>query len=283
MTSLSTIIEERTPTSSNVNGSSEMQKSDNAGWRIVRAMFEEFHNKRLIMNEILHVFEPSSESGNFRRNIPIRVSPEPKSKSKSAASSSSVMPTFSPNSSNNASSVYSKFSPISYKKASFQPTIDNFYLLNLNQYINTMGKSHESRLYDWKSLDLDIKKARLVKRLQDNIENKKGVSFLSHLKKSRSSQDFGKCLSFTENCTSKSECEPNRLHSSRRNNYYTRSCSDVGKRGHFEDEIDENEMLDDADEFERVNDVTHSTNISIASSHEQSKLLIKSDVNPVFF
>lgn len=41
---------------------------------MVQNLLSDFHNKNTFINEIMHVFEPSSKFGQFSRNVPIRFS-----------------------------------------------------------------------------------------------------------------------------------------------------------------------------------------------------------------
>ena len=108
--SLSTISEEKSLTtlsptslSSFTNTSNELssdaQSTTHNGLHVVQTLLNEFHDKNILINEILHVFEPSSKGGTFNRNIPIRLTSPDKLEQthhdnsyKSAAFSGSLSP-----------------------------------------------------------------------------------------------------------------------------------------------------------------------------------------------
>jgi hypothetical protein len=79
-TSLSTIAEEKTMnTQSNNTLQMSSQKaadqSDSLNGRVmIQKLLDEFKSKNTFINEVMHVFEPSSKEGNFNRNVPIRFS-----------------------------------------------------------------------------------------------------------------------------------------------------------------------------------------------------------------
>ncbi|RMZ99191.1 hypothetical protein BpHYR1_027465 [Brachionus plicatilis] len=80
--SLSTISEEKTfATMTEVsNQYAERTESPKVNpSKLVCSVIDEFHDKSLIMNEIIHVFQPSSKDGCFSRNVPIRLTSPRKS------------------------------------------------------------------------------------------------------------------------------------------------------------------------------------------------------------
>ena len=151
--SLSTILEEK---SLNQNSPSIMKENINLklnDFQLIKALLDDIHVNHLILNEIIRVFQPSSKSGQFCRNIPIRLS-----SSKSKLTTPESPPVKSPASSLD-SSLASKFSPISYTKATSPHKIS----------------FNDSIVID--SFEETKRKLRLVKRLKCNIENIKGGSF----------------------------------------------------------------------------------------------------------
>jgi hypothetical protein len=151
--SLSTILEEK---SINQNSPSIVKENINLklnDFQLIKALLDDIHVNHLILNEIIRVFQPSSKSGTFQRNIPIRLS-----SSKAKLITSESPPIKSPRSSLD-SSLASKFSPISYTKATSPHKIS----------------FNDSIVID--SFEETKRKLRLVKRLKCNIENIKGGSF----------------------------------------------------------------------------------------------------------
>lgn len=81
-TSLSTIAEEKTLNNNTLQSSvhklgNQSDSSSNAsvnGRVVIQRMLDEFKSKNTFINEIMHVFEPSSKEGTFNRNVPIRFS-----------------------------------------------------------------------------------------------------------------------------------------------------------------------------------------------------------------
>ena len=73
--SLSTIAEERTQnTTTQIMNKSSHEIANINGRFMVQNLLSDFHDKNTFINEIMHVFEPSSKSGHFTRNVPIRFS-----------------------------------------------------------------------------------------------------------------------------------------------------------------------------------------------------------------
>ena len=150
--SLSTILEEK---SFNQNSSSILKENINLklnDFQLIKALLEDIHVNHIILNEIIRVFKPSSKSGTFQRNIPIRLS---SSKTRLLSPDNSIK---SPRTSLE-SSLASKFSPISYRKATSP------HKISFNETLVADGFEETKR------------KLRLVKRLKNNIENIKGGSF----------------------------------------------------------------------------------------------------------
>ncbi len=85
-TSLSTIAEERTINNDSSNATTQlntnsictrMSTSSSGGLNgrlVIKDLLCEMQNNNAFINEIFHVFEPSSKMGNFNRNVPIRFS-----------------------------------------------------------------------------------------------------------------------------------------------------------------------------------------------------------------
>lgn len=169
-TSLSTILEESSLSLTKLSAHAEKYKNSE-GVKRIQEMLNDFQLKIQMMNEIIRVFEPSSEHGLFKRNIPVRLTSESKLAASHKSPTNSIVPSSSPSSSgkNASSSDYSKYSPISYKKAYEQPTIDNVIFLNLNQINARMNKSYNSNDNDHK------RNERLIERIKHNIENIKGI------------------------------------------------------------------------------------------------------------
>lgn len=81
-TSLSTIAEEKTLNNNTLqssvhklaNQSDSTNHASENGRVVIQKMLDEFKSKNTFINEIMHVFEPSSKEGAFNRNVPIRFS-----------------------------------------------------------------------------------------------------------------------------------------------------------------------------------------------------------------
>ena len=99
--SLSTIAEEKTLTSSDQSNSTRLNKSldtssmldkSKTSQQTERALLEniltDYQDRNTFLNEVMHVFEPSSRDGTFNRNIPIRFSSPFKSKRTAAPEAS---------------------------------------------------------------------------------------------------------------------------------------------------------------------------------------------------
>jgi hypothetical protein len=75
--SLSTIAEEKTLTNTQSHSISQNASTKNREKNVneifvIEKLLDEFQGKNFLINEIINVFEPSSKSGNFKRNVPIR-------------------------------------------------------------------------------------------------------------------------------------------------------------------------------------------------------------------
>lgn len=139
--SLSTISEEKTFATLTEVSNQHVETSKVNPSRLVCSVIDEFQDKTCIMNEIIHVFQPSSKDGCFSRNVPIRLT--------------------SPRKSINAFN-----SPMSLRSSSSCSPCSNEFDL--------------SPRYEQSILLSNIvmaKKIRFVKRLKNRIENKSGKQF----------------------------------------------------------------------------------------------------------
>lgn len=134
---------------------------------LINSLLHEFQTKTLFLNEILHVFEPSSKGGTFTRNVPIRFS-SPTKYSKNSSCSSPISP-LSPSSTSYDSPSY--FSPT--KRASSE---EEMFLSNV--LTNEMSSFYENSFINLRSNKLMAKKIRFVKRLKNRIETKRGSALI---------------------------------------------------------------------------------------------------------
>lgn len=136
--SLSTISEEKTFATMAEVSNQVVETSKVNPSRLVCSVIDEFQDKTCIMNEIIHVFQPSSKDGCFNRNVPIRLT--------------------SPRKTNNGFN-----SPISWRSSiSCSPCSNEF----------DMSPSYEQSIL--LSNVVMAKKLRFVKRLKNRIETKSG-------------------------------------------------------------------------------------------------------------
>jgi hypothetical protein len=176
--SLSTISEEKTighssiSTSPDMLNKSELYTESYNPWVLIQSILNDFQNKSLLMQEILHVFEPSSKHGIFKRGVPIRLSSplkEYKYSDDTSKSSPSTCESRSP----------SSFSSSSSSSCNLSQSIDRELLMPSAASSNVEYYSNASRYIDPMLMGNRIiaRKMRLVKRLKNRIETKRGRSF----------------------------------------------------------------------------------------------------------
>lgn len=144
--SLSTISEEKTfATMTEIsNQYAEITNSPKVNpSKLVCSVIDEFQDKTQIMNEIIHVFQPSSKDGCFSRNVPIRLTSPRKS-------------------------VTAFNSPISLRSSSSCSPVSNDFDLSSNFEQSVLLSNL-----------VMAKKIRFVKRLKNRIETKSGKKFLN--------------------------------------------------------------------------------------------------------
>lgn len=137
----------------------------------IQSLLNEFQDKTLFLNEILHVFEPSSKGGNFSRNVPIRISSPLKHSNNSKNSPcSSLNSPLSLRSTSLASPNY--FSPVRRNNSSEE---DVFMTNVVSNEIKAFYEHSNSMLsYQNTPNRLMAKKVRFVRRLKNRIETKRG-------------------------------------------------------------------------------------------------------------
>jgi hypothetical protein len=153
--SLSTIAEEKTMNTQNISLNSSNVQNINERF-MIQKLLDEFHDKNTLINEIMHVFEPSSKYGYFKRNVPIRFSSPIKNK---FDLSNTSLDSYSTGSTN-------LLSPQSLKSN----------LLAKDMCINSGEKNP-----NWISTQIGLaaKKMRLVKRLKNRIETRTGQKLIN--------------------------------------------------------------------------------------------------------
>ena len=200
-----TSISSFTNTSNEV--SSDAHSASTNGIQVVQNLLNEFHDKNVIINEILHVFEPSSKGGNFNRNIPIRLSsplkPESqhessiKSSSFSNSSSTSPLSPLYTSALTTADNCNKDSNNISTSKSVSKSTVTNeAYYNELKVFLG--NSSSLLNLYS-PNTKLNAKKTRLMKRLKNRIETKKGKALLSDKKLFNSVTSVESSQSFIKN------------------------------------------------------------------------------------
>jgi hypothetical protein len=270
-TSLSTIFEEKSQLSSaNMSCFSEKirVKSYN-DVHMINNLLDDFHDKTQVINEIMHVFEPSSKYGAFRRNIPIRLSSKLKYE-KLLQSTSSLVFTPSSRHSLSTNSVNSKFSPISYNRASERPSIDNDFLLSCIQKEPIIFHEPKSNRNVY-TMIAESRRARFLRRLKKHIENIRGskCNAIRAINYSNEYRQHGKNLHFEINEPKLFNFQMNEhdnLYEDRRNahqhEYYVQTNPSQDKLSSLH--------------------IIYENN---GGDHRifSSKLLVKTDVNPVYF
>ena len=174
-TSLSTIAEEKTLQNYSLSVN-ELKKSEAPlnGRLMIEKLLDDFQDKNVFIHEIMQVFEPSSKSGNFYRNVPIRFSSPIRQikldSSQTSLNSLSTGSTYlaSPNSA-------TAFSPTSFRS---QKNLNDLLVSNL------IGKppveyADSNKSSNWLGNLIAAKKMRLVKRLKNRIETKTGHKILN--------------------------------------------------------------------------------------------------------
>ena len=173
-TSLSTIAEEKTFQNYSLSVN-ELKKSEAPlnGRLMIEKLLDDFQDKNVFIHEIMQVFEPSSKSGNFYRNVPIRFSsPIRQVKLDSSQTSLNSLSTgstylMSPNSA-------AAFSPTSFRS---QKNLNDLLVSNLIGKPVEYADSNKSS--NWLGNMIAAKKMRLVKRLKNRIETKTGHKILN--------------------------------------------------------------------------------------------------------
>jgi hypothetical protein len=152
------------------------------GLQVVQTMLSEFQHKNLLISEILQVFEPSSKKGTFNRNIPIRLS-NIETREESITSTKKKFNL----SSNESDIITSPLTPL-YTSAltSIDAAVTNQGFYNdLKMFLESSSSLLTSYYASPNNPRLNAKKTRLLKRLKNRIETKRGRSFSEPTKKAK--------------------------------------------------------------------------------------------------
>jgi hypothetical protein len=204
--SLSTISEEKslstlTDLTMTPNSKKQLDLSEASNnWLAMKNVLNDFQNKNILIQEILHVFEPSSKDGNFYRNVPIRIS-SPFKNHRNDDILSSLNSTSSPNSITTKSSYHKSpvggLSPLKSPKNSFKledkeivhaaiaekadtalfvtsDILDKQFNKSVITNFTTTTTTSSNSTYPNNVNRLVAKKIRFVKRLKNRIETKRG-------------------------------------------------------------------------------------------------------------
>lgn len=177
-TSLSTIAEERTMNTHSISSVNKhrLSESDDSSMTdrvIIQKLLDDFQNKNTLINEIIHVFEPSSKMGNFNRNVPIRFSSPSKhfkEKGKENSQASLSLTSLCTTESTDNSPTNSNRSPLSENSEKNGNDILLKSIMSGNSEINI----DSSKNTNWLGNMIIAKQIRLVKRLKNRIETKSG-------------------------------------------------------------------------------------------------------------
>ena len=173
-------------------GDSTMTTSYN-GLQVVQTMLNEFHHKNILISEILQVFEPSSKKGTFNRNINIRLS-NSVTKEDSLSDKNETSPSL------NTSDVNkSPLTPL-YTSAltTFDAVSNQSFYNDLKMFLESSSSLLTSYYASPNNPRLNAKKTRLLKRLKNRIETKRGKSFNDTTKKSKNIGENKKCDNYED-------------------------------------------------------------------------------------